>query len=580
MTLRLQTRLILAFLLLAALLVGLTSGLLYREIHSRFRHGFESQVAAAKETVHRHFRKEAAVIRRQLEGVLADSDFVREIDDGKFDELGPAQQRRLRDRALALMKTANFSAFWIMKATPNQPILIAGHRAGSPSKPPGLKRFIEGAQLRHTTIYEPLQRGGRPVELPVLVSKVELPGRSLILAAGRAFDGALARDLRIQGVPVVEVTLRSRTGEVLATTLPKGSDLVKPAGFETETVVHTAPGESKAALHIALHVSKGPLDRQIAGLVRTTLVVAGGAVLLALILGPLIARRMTRPIRSLAEATTRIAEGEREISIKRGRIAEIGELTDAFEKMARDLGQSEQRLRSAERVAAWEEIARELAHEIKNPLTPIQMSIETMRRTWAREHPDFAQVFEESTITILEEVERLKKIVESFREFAHMPRIDPQPTDLNGVISQCVTLYRGGTAEVQFTESLEPTIGLVCVDAEQLIQVMQNLLNNAVEATVSNSGERVVRVASRRRKNGEVEVTVEDNGPGIDEAELHRIFTPYFTKKADGTGLGLPVVHRIVSAHDGRVGVSSNKDSGSRFIIRLPASRSVNSTET
>lgn len=229
----------------------------------------------------------------------------------------------------------------------------------------------------------------------------------------------------------------------------------------------------------------------------------------------------------------------------------------------------------AQRIAAWQEIARRLAHEIKNPLTPIQMSVETMRRTRAKQHPSFDEVFEESTATILEEVARLKRIVSEFSEFARMPKPSRAECDLNEIVSAQTSLYKG-TCEL--TEQLDPALPRIHADRDQLAQVLLNLIENARDATSSLAAE--ARIAVQTRRVGDyVELIVDDNGPGLAADVKDRLFTPYFTTKhaAGGTGLGLAIVHRIVTDHGGRVAVGDGGLGGARFAIRLPVGAGVSS---
>ncbi|MFT5432990.1 MAG: two-component system nitrogen regulation sensor histidine kinase NtrY, partial [Myxococcota bacterium] len=262
------------------------------------------------------------------------------------------------------------------------------------------------------------------------------------------------------------------------------------------------------------------------------------------------------------------ADGDRDLGLQPGRRDEIGELIDAFEAMTTELTDSEERLRRAERVAAWQDIARELAHEIKNPLTPIRMAIETVRRTYKRKHPRFEEVFEESTATILEEVDRLKDIVSEFSQFARMPRPSPQAVRLNDLVHQAVVLYREDDT-ITLTETLDSDLGEQQLDPSKMTQVIQNLLKNAIQATAGEDRPGKVTISTRRLQAGS-ELIVTDNGCGISEENLRRVFTPYFTGKVGGTGLGLAVVHRIISDHDGRVGVSSTVGEGTRFVVQLP----------
>jgi nitrogen fixation/metabolism regulation signal transduction histidine kinase len=237
--------------------------------------------------------------------------------------------------------------------------------------------------------------------------------------------------------------------------------------------------------------------------------------------------------------------------------------------MTRELGDSKDRLIHAERVAAWQEIARGLAHELKNPLTPIQMSVETLRKTWTAQHPSFGEIFEESTHTVLEEVQRLKKIIGEFSQFARLPQPDRRECDLNEIVGGALALYRGA---IKVVPELDRALPAVTVDRDQLTQVVLNLLENARDAIASKgSDESVGRIVVKTRgKAGAVELEVEDNGPGFEPTLKEKMFTPYYTTKQTGTGLGLAIVRRIVVEHGGRIDAFSAPGRGARFVVELP----------
>jgi nitrogen fixation/metabolism regulation signal transduction histidine kinase len=238
--------------------------------------------------------------------------------------------------------------------------------------------------------------------------------------------------------------------------------------------------------------------------------------------------------------------------------------------MTEELRTSRERLLQAERVAAWREMARRLAHELKNPLFPIQLSIETLRRTLEQATSptpqDFQALFMESSDTILDELASLRKIIDEFSQFARMPQPDPRPTDLNAVVQRALDLYRPRTEGVAFEVSLARGLPTVPADGELLGRALGNLVSNALDA-MPKGGTLSVRTGETA---GAVTVEVEDTGPGLTEDQRTRLFTPYFTTKKDGTGLGLAIVQGIVSDHGGRVQVQSEAGRGTRFTLILP----------
>jgi two-component system nitrogen regulation sensor histidine kinase NtrY len=222
----------------------------------------------------------------------------------------------------------------------------------------------------------------------------------------------------------------------------------------------------------------------------------------------------------------------------------------------------------AQKVAAWREVARRLAHEIKNPLTPIQLSAERMRRKLTGLEAPLEALVQECTTTIIGEVESLKGLVDEFSQFARMPAPRAVPTDLRTLINDTLALYDGLFAEVTFERRFDPTVLDVRVDAEQLKRVLINLIDNGVEA-MDRRGVIVIETA-RDRPNGFVRIVVSDNGPGISEGEREKLFLPYYSTKGRGSGLGLAIVRRIVAEHGGSVDVTDNVPRGTRFTIELP----------
>ena len=230
-------------------------------------------------------------------------------------------------------------------------------------------------------------------------------------------------------------------------------------------------------------------------------------------------------------------------------------------------------LLKAQRLAAWREVAQRIAHEIKNPLTPIQLSAERLRRRLSSNRsPEEKRLLEEATGTIIQEVDGLRQLVDEFSRFARMPALTPKPTDLARLLEGVVVLYRESHPSLSI-RSVFSDLPPIEVDPDQIKRAVLNLVDNAVEA-VGGTGEVVVQTewlpeAHRAR------IVVADDGPGIAADDRDRLFVPYFSTKATGMGLGLPIVHQIVSDHGGTIRVEDNTPHGSRFVIELPAGRPV-----
>jgi two-component system nitrogen regulation sensor histidine kinase NtrY len=222
----------------------------------------------------------------------------------------------------------------------------------------------------------------------------------------------------------------------------------------------------------------------------------------------------------------------------------------------------------AQKVAAWREVARRLAHEIKNPLTPIQLCAERLRRHFSGAPPAARALVDECTETIVGEVESLKGLVDEFSQFARMPSPRTVPTDLPRLITETLALYEGIFSDVRIEQRFAPGLPMVRLDPEQIRRVVINLVDNAIEA-MERRGEIVVE-AQRDSANAMVRIVVADNGPGIPAGEREKLFLPYYSTKRRGSGLGLAIVRRIIAEHGGNIDVGDNAPRGTRFTIELP----------
>jgi two-component system nitrogen regulation sensor histidine kinase NtrY len=226
-------------------------------------------------------------------------------------------------------------------------------------------------------------------------------------------------------------------------------------------------------------------------------------------------------------------------------------------------------LMRAQKIAAWREVARRLAHEIKNPLTPIQLSAQRIRKKYAERSADLDETVEEGTAAIIGEVAGLKNLVDEFTRFARLPAPNPVPTDMEAFVSSALAIYDPRNPRIHIVPHCDPGLPQVLLDREQMKRVLVNLLDNAVEAM---GGEGTVTISARSSSSsGTIRLEVADDGPGIRPEDRDRLFLPYFSTKRRGTGLGLAIVHRIVTDHMGRIRVEDNQPQGARFVIDLPA---------
>ena len=280
---------------------------------------------------------------------------------------------------------------------------------------------------------------------------------------------------------------------------------------------------------------------------------------------------VTRPVLKIVAGARRVSEGDWKARVPVTGRNEIAELARTFNHMTEQLGDQRERLVQAERVAAWREIARRLAHELKNPLFPLQTTVENLQRARNKTPEQFDEVFRESTAILLSEIDNLKKIVGRFSDFAKMPQPEMGPVHLNDIVRNVLKLF-----EAQFSAVGRPPITPeVHLDENQpVIQADSTLLHRAIENLVLNAMDAmpaggVMMFRTTHDADG-VHLEISDTGSGLTKEECERLFTPYYTTKQHGTGLGLAIVQSVVSDHGGRIAVESESGVGTTFRITLP----------
>jgi two-component system, NtrC family, nitrogen regulation sensor histidine kinase NtrY len=222
----------------------------------------------------------------------------------------------------------------------------------------------------------------------------------------------------------------------------------------------------------------------------------------------------------------------------------------------------------AQKVAAWQEVARRVAHEIKNPLTPIQLSAQRLRKKFFEKSPDLERVFDDATNVIINEVGSLKEMLDEFSKFARLPAPQMTRQSLHEVVREVATLYREAQKDLELILELDEDLPPINFDREQLRRVFVNLFDNAVQA-MNQKGRLWVETKYDTKRRRAV-VTVADEGPGIAPEDQERLFVPYFTRKKTGTGLGLAIVRRIITDHEGQIQAGNNQPRGAVFTFDLP----------
>ncbi|MFP4081682.1 MAG: ATP-binding protein [Candidatus Aminicenantes bacterium] len=227
-------------------------------------------------------------------------------------------------------------------------------------------------------------------------------------------------------------------------------------------------------------------------------------------------------------------------------------------------------LLKAQKIAAWKEVAQRVAHEIKNPLTPIQLSAERIIKNLKKKEEKYDVIIQEGANTIVEEARTIKSLVDEFSNFARMPSIQLQSADIHELLRQTVSLFQGIFTEVEFDVSLSPDVpSPIQIDPEQMKRVIINILDNAVEA-MDKKG-KIKILTSFHKEAQKVRIEISDTGPGISEKESDRLFLPYFSTKKKGTGLGLAIVNQVISEHSGTIDIENNKPHGAKFILHIPS---------
>lgn len=428
--------------------------------------------------------------------------------------------------------------------------LLSGHNPGRLGDPDPALYSLTGAPGPAQYLLVEVQDDAGPRQLPALL-------------AARAFDFGERRVWAVGGVK-----LDSAMAEQIARLT--GSRVELRAGEQVAAAGEAAPPTVERSFpagpaEIRLVFSRADLAAAEAEVWRAFLLLFALGLSLSVLAGFLLSRRITRPVDALTLAASRVAQGSLDARVEERASGELGALVRTFNQMMGDLGRTTEQLVASERVAAWQEVARRLAHELKNPLTPIKMSLETLVAASAERNPRFGALFQESAGAMLEEVERLRRIVDEFSRFARLPKPNLARWELSELCAQVLSLYGSPRPGVELEQALESGV-FVEADRDQLTQVLLNLLKNAEEA-MGSGGRIQVRV---KGEGGKAVLEVEDTGPGVRPEDRSRVFEPYFTTKRGGTGLGLAIAARICQEHGGRLEVGGELGQGAVFSVVLP----------
>ncbi len=552
---RLRTTLALAFIALSLLQVAAVVPIALRNISGLLQRQHEARIDQEMIAVDATVQRLGADVQRAMDELASSP----ALEDVARDAAKTPPPPALTSAAASLMTPRGLTVLSLFDADGRT--LSSGHlpaRLGDPDE----ALFVTTRTLRLLASVQAELRDESGLHTrPALVSSrvIDYGDTRLWAVGGNLLDDRLAQQLaRLTGARV----------EVFS-----GGERVASAGEALEPTTPRTVAFAPVA-EVRLFFSRADLIATRQSVLRAFIALAALGLLLSVAIGFILARRVTRPVEALTEAAGRIAAGEPGVRVDERASGELKALVQTFNKMTVDLKATTDKLLASERIAAWQEVARRVAHEIKNPLTPIRMSLETLIAASDKDSARFQALFKESAGAVLEEVDRLTRIVNEFSRFARLPHPTLAPVDLGELCTQLLALHTPhpvageGSPLITYQPKLQPGL-VVQADRDQLTQVLVNLVKNAEEAMTATGKGGAVRVTVRAQ-GADAIIEVEDEGPGIPVELKARLFEPYVTTKPAGTGLGLAIAARIIQEHNGRLEAGGETGRGALFSISLP----------
>jgi len=414
--------------------------------------------------------------------------------------------------------------------------------------------------------------GGRRLDQRFLQSLVLPVGMRALLYRNLRTDASRPHLVDALGNPIQPDKLEPLIARVGRLGQEANGTIDSSDGPETFDAIPLA-GRDGTVLGVLLVGSSGRELAALVGQIRWSGLAFGTlGVLFGVMLSYVVAARVTRPVERLADAARSVTNGNWSTQI--GDVdatGEIAALATAFDTMTHQLADHRERLVQAERVAAWRELARRLAHELKNPLFPLRLTVDNLRRAKTQSPHELDEVFDESLTTLSTGLANLNAVIARFSDFARMPAPHFEDVSPNDIVRATLGLLQAqldapGRPSIRVRVELDARLARMRADPEQLGRALQNLLLNAIDA-MPGGGELTVRT---ERSNGTVRFDVSDTGEGLTGEEQKRLFTPYYTTKQHGTGLGLAIVQSVVADHTGKIWVESDRRRGTTFHIELP----------
>ncbi len=539
---RLFTRFVLAFLLFAALSTGGLGWYVRQNRRDAETARYYREVEKACTSVRVELDRQGEIDRRLVANACDAGELVDRVAVAieRGDEL---DNMILGYRQSVPRQRVAFGLDELMLATSQGDVIGADPQAFFGAPRADVVRAFEGDATRYS-----LRMDGKPALVARCTHK--LPG-------GRAVGFVGAHHL---------LPLLDRFGKVLDVKVTMGAAPPPAENTAVATCSFTDGAGGKAPLVVAK--TKTQLYENLRQIDKAVLTAVLGSSVVALALAVVFARRIGRPIAELAEEARKVATDQARPIQVRGS-GEIADLTRAFDTMLEDLAATRRRLAATTRVAAWREVARRVAHEVKNPLAPIRAAVETLRRLRARQDPAFDEYFDEATRTVLDEVHRISNIVTEFTRFARLPAPHPVDLDPAELARYVAGLHKTSAGKAKIVVAVRRTPPTVRADRDQIVQVLTNLVQNGLDA-VREQDDGEVSIAIDFDGVSHVTLTVRDNGPGIAPEIASRLFEPYATTKATGTGLGLAIAQRIAIEHNGELSLIGGGARGASFRLVLP----------
>jgi signal transduction histidine kinase len=545
----LAVRLLLALGLVAVSVTGLV-GFFARDVsRTQVERDFEQRINAAMNGARGELVWEADTLSKLMSPLCKHDSFVDRLllelerEGGRVDKLPPGRGIALRQYVPAQQKALRLDHLLLV----NGEGLVVG---ASDLKDIGTRNRSLAERLRESTGSPHLVWRGTEASVQVHCKRSGPRGVTLGLVGSRRVEPILERVGRAYGV-LLSLDRKS---------LPPAG----PALLERKLRIKEIVG-----LEVNAAISRQPMFEAMAQIDSSIFLIGAIAVLVSVALAVFIARGLSQPLVELAQQTRQVVRGSpKPVRGRGGR--ELVQLANAFNQTIDELTAMRKRLARTERIAARREVARQVAHEIKNPLAPIRAAVETLRRLHARESDQFEDYFDEATKTVLEEVHRIKNIVSEFTKYARLPQPKFERVDIVEVARGVVALHDAPDTGDGPTVTLgAAAVPMALVDNDQIVRVLTNLIQNGIEAAQEAGTAPVIDVRIDN-PGSEISIEVTDNGPGIDPAVRERLFEPYVSTKKHGTGLGLAIVQTIVHEHGGELSCGQAHGGGARFDVVLP----------